>query len=586
MSTHVVSRQLQVLQVEDNPAYARLVQATLSRLNGTQFGFVLVESLADALLRLRDEVFDVILLDLGLEDSQGMDTCRAICAAAEDVPLVVLAGQDDEALAIPCVQAGAQDFLRKGQVDSVLLLRALVYAVERKKLAPVAQVLASGEPGQVGAESGHPTSRGVTSRTLRVLQVEDNPGDAFLVQESLNGYAAQDFDIVHVERLNDAFRRLSSDHFDVVLLDLSLPDSRGMESCQELRKRAPDVPVVVHSGSDDKTLALRTIQQGAQDYLIKGNADAATLARALQMAVARQHQRWDGVTSERGTAIEPAADTATSSLVPGSDRRAETRYNVVKTAIAIPILPDGRPDWMRRMDGLTVDLSFSGIGLELASDVPLRAQALLIGMERADRSMCYAGAEVRHFAQLSSSRWRVGAVFGGVAERVLKPEYTTPRFDPHSMRLTMATSPEVLQAWVQAGVLRPTLLDKVQLCPRCHGLPTFRLGCKSCGSARIADDKLIHHFACAYVGFVQEFQTPSGLTCPKCQTTSLVVGADFDYQVGSSRCLDCHWSDTSLEQVGQCLRCELRFPAQQAFCQELIGYHVDRLDPLAFIAVP
>ena len=98
--------------------------------------------------------------------------------------------------------------------------------------------------------------------------------------------------------------------------------------------------------------------------------------------------------------------------------------------------------------------------------------------------------------------------------------------------------------------------------------------------------RLIHHFACAHVGPICDFETSEGLVCPKCRRRRLVVGSDFEYQAGASRCLDCHWSGSELEQVGQCLRCAFRFAGRQAQSLEMIGYHVHRLDPLAFIAAP
>ena len=83
---------------------------------------------------------------------------------------------------------------------------------------------------------------------------------------------------------------------------------------------------------------------------------------------------------------------------------------------------------------------------------------------------------------------------------------------------------------------------------------------------------------------VKEFDQGDELVCPKCRQRKLVIGADFEYLSGPYQCLDCNWSDTQLELVGQCQACELRFPIQQAVEEELIGYHVHRLDPLALVS--
>jgi hypothetical protein len=112
------------------------------------------------------------------------------------------------------------------------------------------------------------------------------------------------------------------------------------------------------------------------------------------------------------------------------------------------------------------------------------------------------------------------------------------------------------------------------------------MGCASCGSARVQSERLIHHFACAHVGHAEDFDGPRGLACPKCRTRTLVVGADYEFQPGPFRCLDCHWSDTELCLVGQCLRCQFRSPGEQAHELELKGYHVDRMDLLALGQTP
>ena len=89
------------------------------------------------------------------------------------------------------------------------------------------------------------------------------------------------------ERLGEALRLLSEAHFDVVLLDLGLPDSQGLDTLRRLRDRNPKVAVVVLTGRDDEELALRALQEGAEDYLVKGEADAGQLRRSIRYAVER-----------------------------------------------------------------------------------------------------------------------------------------------------------------------------------------------------------------------------------------------------------------------------------------------------------
>ena len=251
--------------------------------------------------------------------------------------------------------------------------------------------------------------------------------------------------------------------------------------------------------------------------------------------------------------------------------------------MAIPIGPGGRPDWEGRVAGVTSDLSLGGIGLELDAS-SLDVSHYMVGIERRDGVLCYAGMEIRHTNPLSPLRLRVGGRIGGRGEELISPTSLTPAIDLSVMRIVRGAADEVLMAWCEIGVLLPVLLDWIQVCPQCRGIPTFRSGCRSCGSARLAAVRFIHHFACAHVGPVAAFESDGGLVCPKCRTRCLVVGSDFEYQAGATRCLDCHWSGSDLEQVGQCLRCAFRFPGRQAQSLEMIGYHVHRLDPLAFIS--
>jgi diguanylate cyclase (GGDEF)-like protein len=128
-------------------------------------------------------------------------------------------------------------------------------------------------------------------KSFKVLLVEDNPGDARLVREMLNDAAAStEFDVHHVERLAEARQKLMQNGTTgCVLLDLSLPDARRLEALMQLRAAAPDVPIVILSGLQDELLAVKAVQEGAQDYLIKGHVDSDQLGRSINYAVERKH---------------------------------------------------------------------------------------------------------------------------------------------------------------------------------------------------------------------------------------------------------------------------------------------------------
>ncbi len=120
-----------------------------------------------------------------------------------------------------------------------------------------------------------------------VLLVEDNPGDARLIWEMLAEAKGTRFDLQYASRLSAGLERLAAGGIDVVLLDLSLPDSQGLDTFARVQAQAPQVPVIVLTGLDDETLAIKAVREGAQDYLVKGQVDSHLLARAIRYALER-----------------------------------------------------------------------------------------------------------------------------------------------------------------------------------------------------------------------------------------------------------------------------------------------------------
>ena len=123
---------------------------------------------------------------------------------------------------------------------------------------------------------------------LKILLVEDNPGDARLIREMLAASEATGFEIDWVSRLSAGLEKLAQNEIDLVLLDLGLPDSRGLETFLQAYSHAPRVPFVVLTGLDDETLALTAVREGAQDYLVKGQTDGGLLLRAIRYATERK----------------------------------------------------------------------------------------------------------------------------------------------------------------------------------------------------------------------------------------------------------------------------------------------------------
>ncbi len=132
-----------ILLVEDDPDDVWVMRSLLGDRWDGPFTLVNVELLSDGIRRCAEDVFDVILLDLALPDSQGLGTFIRMHAHADGVPIVVLSGYDDEITAMKAVQAGAEDYLVKGQVNDNLLVRSIRYAIERSRRNKAEEALAS-----------------------------------------------------------------------------------------------------------------------------------------------------------------------------------------------------------------------------------------------------------------------------------------------------------------------------------------------------------------------------------------------------------------------------------------------------------
>jgi signal transduction histidine kinase len=127
------TERLNILLIEDNPGDQRLIREMLVEAKHAEFYLEAVDRLSKGLARLSEAKVDLVLLDLSLPDSQGLDTFVTLRTAAKGIPIVVMSGLDDEKTAVESVQAGAQDYLIKGQVDGPLLIRSLRYAIERNR---------------------------------------------------------------------------------------------------------------------------------------------------------------------------------------------------------------------------------------------------------------------------------------------------------------------------------------------------------------------------------------------------------------------------------------------------------------------
>ncbi len=128
----------------------------------------------------------------------------------------------------------------------------------------------------------------MTEKRIHILLIEDNPGDALIINEMLKEVYSNNFELDHFKRINEGLEHVNED-FDIMLLDLNLPDSQGIETFNTMNKHAPEVPIIILTGLLDEDLAINIVSEGAQDYLVKGQIDKQLLSRSIKYSIERKH---------------------------------------------------------------------------------------------------------------------------------------------------------------------------------------------------------------------------------------------------------------------------------------------------------
>ena len=419
-------------------------------------------------------------------------------------------------------------------------------------------------------------------RAFSVLHVEDDPAFLRLVAKLLENNRALDFTLEQTDNLATAIQRLGTRVFDLVLLDLSLPDSLGLDTLINLLPHTDDTPIVVLTGRDEDAMAIQGMRAGAEDFLVKTEPNLRYCPRAVQLAITRRRRTTFEALSQESQS-ESTSDRELPELHLAGERRQHPRYLLTKPIFAIPVLPDGSPGDAYSADDFSIDASAGNLEFEIVGLQQLPSNHLIVGIEAVDTLLHFANVEAKRIDRIETGL-RIYGQFVSEDRDLIRRENLEPLFNLHTGRFGVKLSIDTISKWVEFGIFRSTLMDRVLICPQCQALPTFRHGCRICGSVRLHSRPLIHHFSCAHVGYVSDFEQEGSIICPKCRTRNLIVGADYEHLNGPYWCLDCDWSDTDLELVGECLKCSFRFPMHEALEEDLIGYHVNRLDTLALIA--
>jgi len=172
-----------------------------------------------------------------------------------------------------------------------------------------------------------------TPRDPSILLVEDNPGDVRLVEELLRETWADRNGLGHASSVEEALGRVADDPPACILLDLSLPDAGGLETLDRMRDACPSVPIVILTGTDDEAQAILAVQEGAQDYLIKGRVDGPLLRRSIRYAIERKTAE---VKLSHQALHDPLTGLANRTLL--MDRLAQALARSSRRAFALAVL--------------------------------------------------------------------------------------------------------------------------------------------------------------------------------------------------------------------------------------------------------
>ncbi|MBI3270187.1 MAG: diguanylate cyclase [Planctomycetes bacterium] len=278
------AKTVEVLLVEDNAGDVRLIVEALKscqvphRLHVATDGVDAMEFLTRAGKHAEAPRPDLVLLDLNLPRRHGREVLKEVKRDPNlrSIPILVLTTTTAEAEVRKVYELSANCCITKPvNLDQ---FRRVMKSLEEFWFRTAN--LPTPDDGQGG------------STRLRVLVLEDSPVDSgrirsALAKEPRSGQAA-DFEVTCVERLATGLEFLQAGDVDAVLLDLTLPDARGLEVVVQVHAKAPNVPILVLTAIEDEGLALQTLQAGAQDFLPKAGIEGGSLGRAIRYAVERQ----------------------------------------------------------------------------------------------------------------------------------------------------------------------------------------------------------------------------------------------------------------------------------------------------------
>ncbi len=567
---------MQILYINSDAISARQLHAEFLSYRGFLWDMLHCQSMQEAICQRDVSRFDVVLVESDAELPRIRSDLENLVLHFGPTPVIALVRDLTPQAELELYETGIHDTISERCIDGPYIMRRMRMAqirTTRESTRVLVEKLAAG--GGAAAASGQ--------SALRLLIVETD--SSF---HDLSGQLARlpgDVEQKCVENLQQASELLADDQheFDGVLIDQGSVENQQLERLKQIKRAMQQLPFVMLVLDRSDFAAISCVEQGFADCLVAQTTTTRDVLAAFRKCLARIACREKQFSSLFADCKARVSDRRNAPR-PGANRRRNARYLIERPVRAFAILPDGAPDPDNIYDARSLDFSIGGMGFRIPLLDRLPGRNWLIGLppetgpDSRGEAISYTNVLLRHI-KYESDGILIGARFQ-TTDDVFADDRLTPSIDSGSGRVKFGWSREVLVQWRELNVLSRRMVQRARACPECQAMAIVGDGCCQCGSAAIDFRVLIHHFACAWVDDCANFQTNEGICCPKCQSSGLIVGADFELIKSRYLCRQCGHEGNETELVGSCLKCWLRFPLRLAREVEVYRYHVHRLDVL------
>jgi len=256
---------VKLLLIDNNTEEALFLKEMLSGFYEYDFDVFIAKNFQEAKNVMREGV-DVVLTEINLPDCPGLDPLRLIRKICRNVPILVLTDKYDKINAARAMMFGAFDYLIKSELSPDEIYKSIKYSLERKLQN--------------------------NSETYNILLIDDNNEESWFIRRLISEVKDFKHTLKHKNTLQEALEYLADakERVDVILTDLVLPDSMGIDTLLAIVRHSSQIPVIVLTSLEDEELALESIANGAQDFLQKGSFDFELISRVVRYAIERKNK--------------------------------------------------------------------------------------------------------------------------------------------------------------------------------------------------------------------------------------------------------------------------------------------------------